>query len=288
MKKTIGICILVLTFAVSTSCSVEPIVAEEIVSDVIISWADIETYQFDMDMEMNMSGYENEDQMQIAMRVTSNGAVDLRNKEMGINISTSMDMPDSGNLELDNMEFDMGMYLVDNTVYISMDIPEIGPMWMKSQMANQYWEQGDQLEPQIQLLAAGYTELVGVEMIKGVECYVLVLTPNTEELWNMIAQQTEFAYESALSSELDVLQDMLQGVTVKQWIAKDTYYLMRSRIEMAINVTPEDIGFFKEDGSISMDITMDLMVYDYNQPVDIILPDEADQAIEFPIFEFTG
>jgi len=38
---------------------------------------------------------------------------------------------------------------------------------------------------------------------------------------------------------------------------------------------------------ITMDITIDLMVYNYNQPVSIILPQEAEEALEMPMPECT-
>jgi len=43
------------------------------------------------------------------------------------------------------------------------------------------------------------------------------------------------------------------------------------------------MGFPGEEGVMTMDIVIDLLVYDYNQPVSIELPPEAEEAIEVPM-----
>lgn len=52
---------------------------------------------------------------------------------------------------------------------------------------------------------------------------------------------------------------------------------------MALELNPEALGSPEEQGLMTMDITIDLMVYNYNQPVSIILPQEAEEALEMPM-----
>jgi len=40
------------------------------------------------------------------------------------------------------------------------------------------------------------------------------------------------------------------------------------------------MGFPEEEGVLRMDIAMSLLAYNYNQPVSIVLPPEAEEAIE--------
>ena len=52
---------------------------------------------------------------------------------------------------------------------------------------------------------------------------------------------------------------------------------------MTVELTPEALGSPEEEGRITMDIVMILLTNDYNQPVSIVLPPEAEEAIEVPM-----
>jgi hypothetical protein len=56
--------------------------------------------------------------------------------------------------------------------------------------------------------------------------------------------------------------------------------LTKAEIDMAMEFTPEDMGFPEEEGIMTMDIAMSFLGYDYNQPVSIVLPPEAEEAVE--------
>ena len=76
---------------------------------------------------------------------------------------------------------------------------------------------------------------------------------------------------------------MYDNVSVTYYIAKDTHFLVSSSIDMYLELTPEDLGFPEEEGLMTMDITMDSLAFDYNQPVSIELPPEAEEAIEITL-----
>jgi hypothetical protein len=80
--------------------------------------------------------------------------------------------------------------------------------------------------------------------------------------------------------EEDFMKEVFEGFSVKQWIARDTYLLCKAEIEMVLEMTPEAMGFPDEEGSLTMEIVISLLAYDYNQPVSIELPPEAENAIE--------
>ena len=69
---------------------------------------------------------------------------------------------------------------------------------------------------------------------------------------------------------------------MKEWIAKDTYLLVKAEIEIAMEVDPEAMGIPGGDGEIAMDMTISMLVYDYNEPVSIELPPGAEDAVEMP------
>ena len=250
--------------------------AQEIVDGVIQSLDDIRTYQFDMDMTMDMAGEgEGEGEtFEMTMVMDGSGALDFDNSEMRMDMTMSMAMPDEP-------EMDMGMaiYLIDGMMYMLMEIPEMEPMWIKSEMPEGYWEEMSQVQAQIELLEVAQVEVMGSERIGGIDCYVLQLTPDLEQLWQMVMEQAEMAGEMPdITGEL--LQEMSRSFSVKQWIAKDTYFLAKVEIDMAMELTPEAMGFPGEEGIMTMDIAMSILAYNYNQPVSIVLPPEAEEAVE--------
>lgn len=250
--------------------------AQEIVDGVIQSLDDIRTYQFDMDMTMDMAGEgEGEGEtFEMTMVMDGSGALDFDNSEMRMDMTMSMAMPDEP-------EMDMGMaiYLIDGMMYMLMEIPEMEPMWIKSEMPEGYWEEMSQVQAQIELLEVAQVEVMGSERIGGIDCYVLQLTPDLEQLWQMVMEQAEMAGEMPdITGEL--LQEMFRSFSVKQWIAKDTYFLAKVEIDMAMELTPEAMGFPGEEGIMTMDIAMSILAYNYNQPVSIVLPPEAEEAVE--------
>ena len=49
---------------------------------------------------------------------------------------------------------------------------------------------------------------------------------------------------------------------------------------MSMKITPEIMGYAEEEGEVDMTMTMNMLTYDYNQPVTIVLPAEAAEAVE--------
>ncbi len=276
LKKILTVSLVLVMVLSFSACTKEPS-AQEIVAGVTESLGDIRTYQFDMDMTIDMAGEDEGEVFEMTMVMGSSGALDLENSRMWTDMTMSMAM--SGEAEI---EMGMEMYLIGDMMYMSTGIPEMGYMWMKSEMPPGYWEEMNQVEPQIELLEAAQVEVIGSEMVGGVDCYVLQLTPDMGQLWQLFGQQTEIAYGEMFDVAEEFLQEIFQSFSVKQWVAKDTYFLTKAEIDMAAELTPEALGFPEEEGLMTMDITIVLLAYDYNQPVSIVLPPEAEEAVEVP------
>jgi hypothetical protein len=88
-------------------------------------------------------------------------------------------------------------------------------------------------------------------------------------------QQTEVADMEMPSVAEDILEEAFSDFSVKQWIAKDTYFMVKSEIVISMEVTPELADVMGDDSLASMDITVSFLSYDHNQPISIVLPQEA-------------
>jgi hypothetical protein len=245
--------------------------AQEIVDGVIESLDNIKTYQFDMDMTMERVVEVGGEVFEGTVVTDSSGALDVENRQMRMNIAMSMTMTGQ-----DETESEMEMYVIGDMMYMLTEIPGMEPMWEKSEMPEEYWEQINQVESQTALLETAQVEVIGTERVGGIDCYVLQITPDLEQLWQIVMGGAD-----ALTEEL--LQQMFRSFSVKQWVAKDTNFLTKVEIDMAMELTPEAMGSPEEEGIMTTDIAMTFLGYDYNQPVSIELPPEAEEAVEVPM-----
>lgn len=248
---------------------------QEIVNGVIQSIYRMDTYQFDMDWTMSFAGEVEGEAIEMSMIVDSNGTFDISNRRARMEMIMSVTIPEEG-------KNDIGMetYLIWNTSYVLTEIPEMEPVWMKTRMPIGTWKDMTQVEPQVELLESAEVELIGSEPVRGVDCYVLQVTPDLQQLWQIANQQQEIAGGEPLDTTEELIQEMFRDFSVKQWIEKDTYFLTKAEIDMNVEMTPEIIGYPEEEGIITMDMAIRLLAYNYNKPISIVLPLEAEEALE--------
>ena len=256
--------------------------AEEIIEGTVEALEHIRTYQFEADMTMSMTAEAEGETFKATIAIDMSGALDTDNEEMKADIDISMEVP-----EEDEIDMRMAMYIVDDMMYASVETPLLGdiPMWVKSEVPEGIMDQLGQVDSQVELLETAQVKVIGSEKVKGVDCYVLDLTPDMERLWELAMQQSQVSGEALPDIAKGFIGEMFSGFSVKYWIAKDTYFLAKAEIDMALELTPEALGFPDEEGSLTMDIAMTLLAYDYNQPVSIELPPEAEDAVEAPVGE---
>ncbi len=267
--------VMVLPFAACEEEAEEEVelpLAQEIVDGVIASWAYIRTSQFDTHMTMDFTGEFEDKAFKESVVTDSSGKLDVENKQMEMDMT--MNVAVSGQ---DEIEMVMEMYLIGDTVYMMKDIPQVGSTWAKSETPEGTWEQVSQTESQIELLKTAQVNVIGSEKVGSVDCYVIQLIPDMEQLWQIAMQQATFAGQKPDIAE-QILEVMFRSFSAKQWIAKDTYFLTKTEAEMNIELTPEAAGFPKENGVVITDISMVLLFYNYNQPVSITLPPGAEEA----------
>jgi len=270
MWKKILTISLALAMVLSLVACVQLPPAQEIVDGVTEAVDDIRTCEFEMDMTMDIAAESEGETVEITMVTDSSGVLDIENGKMMMDTTMSIAMTGE-----DEIEMESGMYLIGDMMYMFMEIPGMEPMWIKSEMPEGTWEEMNQVEPQIELLEAAQVEVIGSEKIRGIDCYVLEVTPDMEQLGQMAMQQAELAGEMPPFTE-----EMFRSFSVKQWVAKDTYFLAKVEIDMTVELTPEAMGFPEEEGVMTMDIAISLLAYDHNQPVSIELPPEAEEAID--------
>jgi len=293
-KMKVGLVVVVAIAAVVMLSSYAFALSQEELEGLMLNASEVDTYKFDMNMDMTMEmlmGNETNatEPMLMVMVGNGSGVVDNVNKSMMMAMSMCMNMSGimgantSENTSLDMPEticVETEMYVINYTMYTKMDMSAILPnltLWLKSEMTEEDWASEDLLGQQMELLNCSNVTLLDDEEVNGVDCYVLKLVPDTEKFWEIIMNQS-IMDQSGMGTEMqntsDVLNQSLSNMTMTEWIAKDTKFVMKSVVAMAMTISPDT----EEEAKVAMDYTMTF--YDYNVQVTIVLPPEAEGAMD--------
>jgi hypothetical protein len=255
--------------------------AQEIIDGATQALDDIRTYEFEMDTTLDMAGEAEGETFEMSMRIVSSGALDLDNRKIGLNMAINVAIP-----EEDEAEMAIEAYIIDNMGDVMMDAPGTDPTWEKEEVSETDWEEVIEVlsmaKLQVELLESAEVEVIGSEKVQGVDCYVLQVTLDMAQLWETVMEQSVLGFGGEMGlPELteEILDASSYSFSFKQWIAKDTYFLTKVEIDMSIELTAEAMEV--EEGEASIDSTMTMLAYNYNQPVSIELPPEAEEAIEY-------
>lgn len=248
---------------------------DRIVTNVTTTQYD--TVKIDMDMSMTVEVVGGDEPGEVTMVGDGTGVMDIANKEMQMTMNMTMDIPEQGEQEMATE-----VYLVGGWMYTGVDVPELGTQWIKMPATEGMWQQQSQIEQQIELLrTAVEVDYLGSETVGGTDCYVFKVVPSMEALGELLSQQA-FGMGGMDFGEFN-LADLFKEMTVKEWIAKDSYRVMKAEVGMVLEMRPADVGATEADfEKMTIDINVGERLYDYNQPVSIELPDEALNAQEMP------
>ncbi|HEY78099.1 MAG TPA: hypothetical protein G4O09_03190 [Dehalococcoidia bacterium] len=251
---------------------------ERIVADATTANAAVNTVSFDMEMEMLMDITTPDGPVQMTMVSNGTGTVDQANQKMKILMDMTMDIP-----ELGQQDMDMEMYATGGWMYMKMDIPGLGERWVKMPLTEEMWQSQSQFEQQVELLrTAREVTFHGSETVNGTACYVVEIVPDMAVLFDIISQQQMPGMEDMSMAGLD-MGDWFKDFSIKLWVAKDSYLMMKAEEYLLMEITAGDLRGSEDDsGKMTMDANITMTCYDYNEDVFIELPEEALEAAEIP------
>jgi len=260
----------------------------DIKAEVLANAEETDTYKFDMAVTMKMLLSNETNSTEMTTLSNGRGVLDVVDKKMKLNMNTSMESSETAKVP---GPMEMEMYLINNTMYTKMDmgIPGLPPQWTKMEMPVGYeesWASQNQLEQQMELLDISEVELLADEELNGVDCYVLKIVPDMEKFWNSTMAAVMARSTQGLAPGID-LQKILKSMSTTEWIAKDTMYPMKTQMEIRLVVRSEDLAIpdMAEKFTMTADEKVEMLFYDYNQPVSIELPEAAEAAAEPPLMQ---
>ena len=274
-EKMVGVLLGLIMILCFTSCTQEPS-AQEIVDNVVAAQAEARTYQFELEMTMNTTAEMRGETIEQKVTMNTDGALDMENQQAKFNMTVDAGDEGAGETEA---------YFADGMMYSKVGYVGEEATWMKEESAVKWWERMTAMsgyDSYQELLETAQVEIIGSENVKGVDCYVLQLTPDMVQLYNTATDPAGGVGAGGRMPPIpeEFAEDIFSGYSVKQWIAKDDYFLMKVELDADMESTPEIMDFLGEEGEISIDITIVYLAYDFNESASIELPPEAENAIQ--------
>jgi hypothetical protein len=290
--KVLVIALVLIVSPVFSGCSGEPAVTPpdsmtippeeltvpDIAENAIYASTTIDTASFEIYTEFTVAVIGGRQPGIVTVAQDTTGYVNNVSREMEFTMNIATDIPgtDKGNTSLE-------MYFVDKWAYMKTDIPPLGEQWIKMELSDELWAEQSQLAQQAEFLktAAGIT-LAGNDSVNGVDCYILDIIPDMEMLAHWVLSQSDPQQSGIEISEQD-FAGRIKTVSQKEWVAKDSFLPMREDFDVYIELLPEDFsnpvsGLEKT----TMDISTQVLYFDYGKIVPVELPPEAVDAPEVP------
>ncbi len=268
---------LVLSFSLVASVGCKEKLTQEEIGQIIdgTTAASYDTVSFDMEipMTMKMTGGEDAGTMTVAMSGT--GATDIVNEAMQATMAVEMEMMG------ESQEISAAIYILDGWMYTGASMPGYGEQWMKMVLTEEMWQQQGEVDQYVELLATAIeVEYKGTETVNGVECYVFEVEPDMDVLQDLLSQSTASGMGLMDLSGFDVAQ-LYKELTVKEWLAKDSYRLQRTEVKLVMEIHPSDVGEASDSfDKMTLDMEMTMRFYAYDQPFTVVLPPGALEAEE--------
>jgi hypothetical protein len=261
--------------------------AQQVVADSMVAMKNVNSYTFSMDMDMDMEAVGGSSPGKVTATMEMDAAMDMAAKIMRASFEMSFDeISVEGVTEDMPQNISMEMYMIEETAYVKMDMPEIGEQWVKMPFTEEMKEiyNLDMVEQQMTPLeSASDIEYLRSEKVDGSDCYVLKIVPDMAAMLDWFeAQQT--ATGGLGFGEMESLEDVFKNLSYTAWIDKDSKLMRKINIGMSMEMNAEEFGAGESEfDSMTMDITMGMNIGDFNEPVPIDLPEEAEDAPEMSL-----
>ena len=115
----------------------------------------------------------------------------------------------------------------------------------------------------------------------GQSCYVLEITPDISAMTNWLKAQPGMDQLQEIEQDDLDLSRFFKKVFLKEWIARDSYLLLKTEVSVLAEIDTEELGISAQNaGPLNMNMGVKARFHNYNQKVTINLPAEAEKAVE--------
>lgn len=251
--------------------------AQDIISRSVSAMANLASYQYAVNMTLKLTGTLKGQPQNVSVTATGDGTNDIADKKVQVNLNAAIQTSGQG-----SMTVPVTFYMVDGWQYVQITLPLGGSQWYKSKIDMTSLDGLDQASQALQMLkTAVKVTVTGTENVDGVPCYILQISPDLTVLsqWIKSFEGTAGAAGQQLPN-ID-LSKLVKNLSFTADVAQDNYLLKKVDVAGTVAATAADMGSSAQAGdNLSLDFSQSVKMTQFNQPVVIILPPEAQNAKE--------
>ena len=270
MKKLL--LLLALMIVAFSGCVEEKPSPEELKAMMIESVEKVETATFTMDMDQSIKMV-NHSETNRTLRTMNfetisegEGVLNVSARAMKMTMTTTTISDETGEVATE-----MEMYMKNDTVYTNVD----GNWTRMPGMPEEMWDQQNQVKVQAELLNASEIELAGSDKVNGEAAYKVRVVPDMETFTMILNQQMGSMPLYAFNMTEIFEESEMEWTT---WISTESHLPLKVQMSMELTLTSDLMNLpVGEMNDIEMEIKSESTVvyFDYNEPVDIVVPEEA-------------
>jgi hypothetical protein len=250
-------------------CSSETKVnADEVVQDALAAQASVASSHVVINIDATAEGTLDGDALDASLNATLTGDMDWANKKMQAVLGM--------NANYNGLAFPISMdvYAVDNCSYIQMKFGTMTDNWTKAEFPMDFWSSQDveQTFDIDSILQSTEAESLPDQKVNGVSCYVLQLKPDIAAIQELLTDQ------AGIDEEIPDIDSLVESLSIKVWVAKDTSYVTKMEIVLSAHLTGEAMGEPESSDVLDISLTVTMQMTDVNEAVSIELPAEAEDA----------
>lgn len=286
-KKLSRVLPLLLALLIATAglaCSeTEALTADEVAQKVLATQPDVKSMRMSMDLTAEVEGSMEGEAIEGSLTLSGRIDMDQENQAMYADLDLTADVTGADLPELPSAA-GAEMYLVNNYLYAKLSLPSttddpiLGAIlgnWIKLAVPADVTGGIPSMDDIAGLLESSEVEMVGEEKAGGVNCYVLSVTPDFEALQEALASNP---LTSLMDIDVPEFEDLIDSMSFKVWVAKDSFFIMKALMELTLELTPEGLGELEGDDYINITLTLNMEASHYNQVPAIQLPAGVEES----------
>ncbi len=245
--------------------SIDP---DEIAARAVAAQTALGSYRMDAHVSAEVAGEPGEAENAFTGFMDTSGAVDGVRRRLQLDLTMGMGK-DAASASL---KYYGQAFLVDNHLYAAAAMTRAEFQWTRTDLAADYWQTAELMRQQVNLLQSSGRDFAGEETVDGVGCYVFNLTADLAQAVAALNLETLLGQETWLPS---IKQEWIRSATVRQWIAKDTSFLTKTKIHVALQMPAAELGLPQGEDDLDATVIGEAHFHSYNERMPIEVPPEA-------------
>jgi hypothetical protein len=173
------------------------------------------------------------------------------------------------------------IYITGETMYIQGLFPDQPNKWSKTPVTPDIWLNQNQAQLLASFMLVQNIVSISQEAISSgdsnITCYVVKINPELNKFWSFVINQPGLQLAAAPPEGLS-LEQIVRSSGMNLWIDPASGLILKADFKVSVSITPEILPSFTNN--YLSEISATLLFDKYNQPLDIMLPSEAVNAVD--------